>query len=89
MMNDTPFYNKLCTFPEGASEVWYQNRRYLLRKSTELKGKLIKIYAKELGGNDFISGNYYVSLSNGILKPCEMPHKKVIDFILEARLLTA
>ncbi len=88
-MNETPFFAKLKVLPEGASEMMYKNRRYLFRKSTHLEGKLIKLYAHELGGNDFISGNYYVSLSGGILKPCEMPHRKVIAFILEAKLLTA
>jgi len=37
--------------------------------------------AKELGGNDFISGNYYRSVGEGLLKPCEMPAEKVIDFV--------
>ena len=85
-MNDTPFFARLSSLPEGASQMWYRNRRYLFRKSTELEGKLIKLYAEELGGTDFISANYYVSLSGGTLKPCEMPHQKVIDFILEAAL---
>jgi 3-isopropylmalate dehydratase small subunit len=48
-------------------------------------GKLVKIYAEELGGNDIISGNYYPMIKEGTLKPCEMSDAKVIDFVLNAR----
>ncbi len=79
------FKSKILSLADGAYDVYYQNRRYGMRKSTHLQGKLIKIYAKELGGNDFISLNYYPSLQDG-LKPCEMPEKKVIDFITDLKL---
>ncbi len=74
--------------PDGASELIYRGRRYLFRKETRLDGKLIKLYAEELGGNDFVSGNYYSSLEQGMLKPCEMPAEKVIDFIERAEIGT-
>lgn len=81
-MNGTEFYSKLLALPEGANSVIYQNRRYLLRKETLLDGKLIKVYAEELGGNDIVSGNYYPTMKDGMLKPCEMSDEKVIDFVL-------
>jgi hypothetical protein len=81
-MNETEFCTKLLQLPDGANDVMYLEKRYLLRKETLLKGKLIKIYAHELGHNNVISGNYYPSLKNGMLKPCEMSDEKVIDFIL-------
>jgi len=56
-MNETEFYHRLLAFPNGAHDVIYLGKRYLLRKETLLKGKLLKIYAEELGGNDIISGN--------------------------------
>jgi len=80
-MNETEFYSKLLSFPSGARDVWYKQRRYLLNKESLLKGKLIKLYAHELGGNDIVSGNYYPSLKGGMLKPCEMSDEKVIDFV--------
>jgi len=67
----------------GAYDVRYQEKRYLLRKETLLNAKLIKLFAQELGGNDFISLNYYPCIQGGLLKPCEMPKEKVIQFILE------
>ena len=86
-MNETEFYTILLALPNGANNVHYLEKRYLLRKETLLKGKLLKIYAEELGGNDIVSGNYYPTMKGGMLKPCEMSDKKVIDFVLRARVL--
>ena len=83
-MNDTEFYTKLLALPNGANDVHYLGQRYLLRKETLLEGKLLKVYAEELGGNDIVSGNYYPTLKGGMMKPCEMSDKKVIDFVLHA-----
>ncbi len=77
------FNTKLHALKDGAYDVSFKNRRYLLRKETLLEGKLIKLYAQELGGNDFISLNYYPFIKKGLLKPCEMPVKKIKNFILE------
>ena len=86
-MNTTQFYKNLLTLPNGANDIYYRNRRYLLRKETLLDGKLLKIYAEELGGNDIVSGNYYPTIKDGTLKPCEMSDAKVIDFVLNAKVL--
>jgi uncharacterized membrane protein len=86
-MNQTDFYTKLLALPNGANDVLFKNRRYLLTKYTLLNKKLIKIYAQELGGNNIVSGNYYPSMKGGMLKPCEMSDKKVIDFVLNAIIL--
>ncbi|MCH9741365.1 MAG: peptide methionine sulfoxide reductase [Epsilonproteobacteria bacterium] len=83
-MNETQFYTKLLALPNGANDVYYHNKRYLLRKETLFNGKLLKIYAEELGGNNIVSGNYYPTLKGGMLKPCEMSDAKVIDFVLQA-----
>ena len=81
-MNNTEFYKKLQKLPNGANDVFYNEKRYLLRKETLLGGKLLKVYAEELGGNDIVSGNYYPTIKKGTLKPCEMSDAKVIDFVL-------
>lgn len=82
-MKNSLFHEKIIQLDDGAYDVIAYEKRYLLRKETQLKGKLIKLYAEELGGNDFISLNYYPQLQNGLLKPCEMPQEKVIQFVLE------
>ncbi len=84
-MNNSDFYSKLLALPDGASYVRYKERRYLLRKETLLGGKVLKLYAQALGSNDIVSGNYYPTLKGGMLKPCEMSDRKVIDFVLHAR----
>ena len=86
-MNETEFYAKLLALPNGANDVIYNHKRYLLRKETLLNGKLLKVYAEELGANDIVSGNYYPSMKGGMLKPCEMSDVKVIDFVLNAKVL--
>jgi hypothetical protein len=73
---------------DGAYDVSFHKKRYLLRKQTLLKGELIKLYAEELGGKDFISLNYYPGIEGGLLKPCEMPIEKVVGFILELKLFS-
>jgi peptide-methionine (S)-S-oxide reductase len=86
-MNKSEFYRKLLTLPNGANDVLYQRKRYLLRKEALLDGKLIKIYAEDLSSKDIVSGNYYPTMKNGMLKPCEMSDEKVIDFVLHAELI--
>jgi len=86
-MNETEFYQKLLALPEGANNVIYQGKRYLLRKETLLQEKLIKLYAEDLGGNNIVSGNYYPTIKTGTLKPCEMSDRKVIDFVINAVLI--
>ena len=85
-MNESEFYVKLLALPDGANDLYYQHKRYLLRKETLLDGKLIKIYAEDLSSKDIVSGNYYPTMKNGMLKPCEMSDEKVIDFVLHAEL---
>jgi len=76
------FHNKIACLDDGTYNVSFQKKRYLLSKKTHFEGKLIKLYAEELGGNDFISLNYYPQIKDGLLKPCEMPVQKVVGFIL-------
>jgi hypothetical protein len=86
-MNETEFYAKLLALPDGASDVLYAGKRYLLRKDTLLDGKLLKLYAEALGVKDVVSGNYYPTIKKGTLKPCEMSDAKVIDFVLNATII--
>jgi len=88
-LETTPFHNRLLNLKDGAYDVLYANKRYLLRKETLLEGRLIRAYAEELGGNDFISLNYYPHTLNGLLKPCEMPEEKVIAFINDCRTIAS
>ncbi|MFK7749882.1 MAG: peptide methionine sulfoxide reductase [Kordia sp.] len=72
---------KIQQLPLGYSEVLYENTRYSVTKSEFNQGKSYKVYASKLGGNNFISLNYYCTSTREILKPCEMPEQKVIHFL--------
>lgn len=86
MLNKDKFHSKLLDLKDGSYDVFYNDKRYLLRKETLLQNRLIKLYAEELGGNDFISLNYYPKTKDGLLKPCEMPKEKVVHFIINLKL---
>ncbi len=73
--------------PIGYSEVMYQDKKYGVTRTDFNGGKSIKLYAEELGGNDFISLNYYITRTKGNLKPCEMPKRKVIRFLNHYKLI--
>ncbi|WP_046756382.1 hypothetical protein [Kordia jejudonensis] len=72
---------KIQQLPLGYSEVHYNDKKYGVTKSEFNSGNSFKIYAEELGGNNFISLNYYCTSQHEILKPCEMPEQKVIHFL--------
>ena len=69
--------------PKGAYGGTYDGKRYRIFKSILVTGRSQKLEAEELGGKDYISFNIY-RLTGGetLLKPCEMPAKKVMDFVL-------
>lgn len=68
--------------PEGFSEGLFQGVRYGITRTTFTQGRSYKVYAKALGGTDFISLNYYRTAQGEWLKPCEMPEAKVVVFLL-------
>ncbi|MDC6405702.1 MULTISPECIES: peptide methionine sulfoxide reductase [Maribacter] len=74
-------------FPEGYSTGMYRGKKYGISKTTFNKGKSFKLYAEELGGSDFISMNFYSTKEKELLKPCEMPEAKVVDFLNKVKLL--
>ena len=81
------YEQKLIDLPEGSFYAKYNKVKYLASKSVMSKGGVIKFYAYELGGNDFVSCNFYITKGKNILKPCEMSPNKVIDFVLNSKIL--
>jgi hypothetical protein len=75
------FRKNLLALPENSFYVIYKNDKYLTTKQTILNGKIVKLYAKQLKGNDIVSCNYFINVKNGLLKPCEMSETKVINFV--------
>lgn len=81
------FEQRLIDFPEGSFYAKYKTLKYLATKSVMSKGGVIKFYAYELAGNDFVSCNFYMKKDSNLLKPCEMSPDKVIDFVVNSELL--
>jgi len=78
---------KIKQLPLGYSEVMYKYKKYGVTRADFNDGKSFKVYAEALGGTDFISLNYYGTQSSELLKPCEMPEKKVIDFLKNLKII--
>lgn len=81
------FEKNLLKLPLGSFYCTYHFSKYLVLKQSIVNNKIIKIYAKELKGNDIVSGNYFLTKRGGLLKPCEMSDEKVIDFVTNLELI--
>ena len=67
--------------PEGWTSVTFDGRRYGLSRTTRVAGGSVSLYAEELGGADVVSANLYRTAQGYLLRPCEMPAAKVLDFL--------
>jgi peptide-methionine (S)-S-oxide reductase len=74
------FYSKIALIESGSTKVMFQKKRYILSKEILQSGKVIKVYAEELGGNNFISFNMYKLKNGWELKPCKMLVEKSCKF---------
>jgi peptide-methionine (S)-S-oxide reductase len=81
-MNMTAFRNRLRSLPVRAHDVTYRGERYLLTIERVADGRITKLYAGELEGRDIVSGNFFTTVKNSLLRPCGMSPKKVVDFVL-------
>lgn len=76
------WYGKLRLIPLGYSTGTFHGKTYGLSRSSFNGGRSQKLFAEELGGTDFVSLNLYETQAGLQLKPCEMPERKVIDFLM-------
>lgn len=83
MSADPVFLAAFDALPVGGYGGTFQGRRYRVTKTQFSCARSQKLVAEELGGSDHVSLNLY-RLSDGtaLLKPCEMPEEKVVDFVL-------
>ena len=83
MSADPAFVAAFDRLPNGAYGGTYDGRRYRVAKTQMSNGRSQKLEAEELGGPDYISFNLYrLATGQALLKPCEMPEEKVVDFVL-------
>ncbi len=79
------FLTAFDALPLGSFTGEFNGRRYVMTRQDFSGGQSQKLVAEELGGNDYISLNLYRLASGTRLKPCEMPARKVVDFVLHLR----
>ena len=84
------FEAALDLLPTGYSMGWFLGRKYGVTVTRSADGKRVKLFARELGGQDIVSFNLY-RLEDGVdaLRPCEMSSEKVSDFVLGVELRPA
>jgi hypothetical protein len=80
---DAEFLRVFDGLPLGGYGATYLGRRYRVVKTQMATGRSQKLEAEELGGTDYISFNLYrLASGEALLKPCEMPAEKVVEFVL-------
>ncbi|MFC0407473.1 hypothetical protein [Roseomonas elaeocarpi] len=81
-----PFLERIAALPLGYSEGLCDGRRYGITLRASADGRRRWLFAEELGGTDRISCNLYQPAGRApLLRPCEMPATKVIEFVLGLR----
>ena len=63
-------WDQIQNLTEGYSAVMYNHKKYSVVKETFNNQQSFKIFAKELGGKNFIILNYYKMSDKHVLKPC-------------------
>ena len=79
----TGLESALAAISSGYGEGVYEGLRYgvTVRKSRD--GKRISLFARALAGGDVLSFNLYrLRSGEDSFRPCEMPAKKVVAFVL-------
>lgn len=69
--------------PLGWSVQEHAGRRYGVTRSLAVSGRSQTLYAEALDGSDVVSANLYRVGGRDVLRPCEMPAQKVLDFLVD------
>lgn len=76
------FLKAFLALPTGTFHGRAFGKRYIVSRSVFADGKSHKLVAHQLDGTDYISLNLYLTRAGGaLLRPCEMPAVKVVDFV--------
>lgn len=73
--------HQITAWPEGYREGAYGGRRWGVTLTRSAGGATTTLYARELGGPDFVSANFYRLAAGAAARPCEMPLEKVVRFV--------
>lgn len=71
----------LARVPVGWSRVEVDGVPYGLTRTDHAGERSVTVHAEQLGGNDVVSTNVWRTSSGTVLRPCEMPEAKVVEFL--------
>lgn len=74
----------LTTIPEGWSRTEVAGRAWGVTRTTHAEGKVISLNAERLGDTEQLSANVWITSEGPILRPCEVPAEKVLQFLRAA-----
>lgn len=72
---------RLAAWPAGYCEGVFEGRRWGATVTRKPEGAGLTLFARELGGADFVSANFYRLAAGAAARPCEMPLDKVARFV--------
>ena len=85
-MNDSPdeLEDLIRAVPEGWSRVDIDGRSWAMTRITRAGGRVISLDAELLGTSESLGANVWQTSSGAVLKPCEVPAERVMNFLRAA-----
>ena len=70
--------------PEGWSRVLIDGQPWAMTRTTRADGRVISVDAELLGTSESLGANVWATSSGTVLRPCEVPEEKVMNFLRAA-----
>lgn len=74
----------IAAIPEGWSRTRIAGRTWAVTRTTRAGGKVISVDAELLGDAEQFGANVWLTSEGAVLKPCEVPPEKVMQFLRAA-----
>ena len=74
----------LTTIPEGWSRTEVAGQAWGITRTTHAGGKVISLNAERLSDAEQLGANVWITRDGPILRPCEVPAEKVLQFLRAA-----
>ena len=74
----------LRAIPEGWTRAEVAGRAWGVTRATRAGGKVVSINAERLGATEQLGANVWITSEGPILRPCEVPAEKVMQFLRAA-----
>lgn len=79
--NDQELDLFLRNIPEGWSQMDVAGQSWGVTRSTHAGGKVISLNAERLSDTEQVGANVWITPEGPILRPCEVPAEKVLQFL--------